>query len=73
MLPGVYTREECYCLTEKEGRGKCFGSLQSAMNQLTQVTKGFFEKLVKELELGLSGLTERYSNSSEVGVIKDAN
>lgn len=57
---------------EKKGSGD-FASLQSALNQLTQVTKGFFEKLVKELELGLSGLTERYSNSMEVDVIKDAN
>ena len=49
---------------EEEGAGS-FEQLQSTMTQITQVTKEFFEKLAGELELGLAGLTDRYTKSLE--------
>ena len=47
----------------EEGSANGFGQLQSTVTLITQVTKEFFEKLAGELELGLAGLTDRYTNS----------
>jgi len=47
----------------EEGSANGFGQLQSTVTLIAQVTKEFFEKLAGELELGLAGLTDRYTNS----------
>ena len=49
---------------EEEGT-EGFGQLQSTIMLITRVTKDFFEKLAGELELGLAGLTDRYTKSLE--------